>query len=736
MIGVSTPRRQRDGLQGPQSFARDTAAGSNPGPTSRRFLVLHGFGNRRPRTHWQWWLTDQLRRRGEIVLYPQLPDPEAPILERWLELLAAEWQQLGDGERVVVCHSLACALWYQAAARSVLPEPADRVLLVAPAGSAVLSRPEMVAFLPVEWCAEVLGSSSRATIRLVASDADPCCPEGPAAEIYGKPLGLDSETVSGAGHLTSADGFGPWPKVLAWCLDAGTRFGEDGVAEADAAATMNGDPACRRHIRELAVRIDRAGGRVGRQLEDQLRGAIRSGALGAGTHLPSTRVLAEDLNISRGAVVRAYTHLASEGYLDVRRGASPRVRASGSAAQLHGERRQSVASTRSGGARLRYDLRADLPDLAVFPRAAWARSLRRSLSTASNGELADRDDRGLERLRVELAAYLSRARGVAADPERMIITAGGLQALGAVARVLGKAGPSTIAIENPCTLLLREVVLSSGLLPLPTPVDSEGMIVDGLGDADAAVVSTANHFPTGVSLSPERRARLSEWLRSGTGRLLIEDDNDGDLRVDRTSVQALQHEDPDSVVYIGSTAKTLAPVLRMGWAVLPPRLVRATAAEIASGKLHPTPIDQLAFADFLRAGDFERHLRRLRGVYQRRRELIADELRRRLPELRVFAFGAGSHVVLELPSAELEQIVTTRARSAGLVIQPLSQHALHGYAGPAGGLVIGYASLSEPTIPPALHHLETIIRAASGSTGRVAIRRTAPRRGPAGRVCC
>lgn len=681
---------------------------------TRRFLILHGFGNRRPRTHWEWWLTEELRQRGEIALYPQMPDPEAPVLEQWLEVLASEWDQLGEGERIVVCHSLACALWYQAAARGVLPEPADRVLLVAPAGASVLSRPEMSAFMPSEWCADVMRSSCRTTIRLVASDVDPCCREGPAAEVYGGPLGLDSETLPGAGHITSADGFGPWPKALEWCLDGDSRFDDD--------------RARHRHARDLIVSIDRSRRqRVGRQLEEQLRGAIRSGTLGPGSHLPSTRALAEDLRISRGVVIRAYTQLATEGYLDVRQGASPRVRETACASLPARTATDGPPRVRPRQTRSRYDLRADLPDISEFPRAAWARSLQRALSSASNSELADRGELGLERLRAELAAYLRRARGVAVDPDRIVVTGGGLQALGAVAGALGRSGPSTFAVENPCNVLMREVVLASGLLPLPIAVDGEGVVVDRLGDAAAACVSTINQFPTGVALSETRRAQLIEWLRASPGRLLVEDDNDGELRVDRHAVPVMQHELPDSVVYVGSTAKTLAPALRMGWAVLPDRLVQPTAAELHSGKLHPTPVDQLAFADFLRVGEFDRHLRRLRGIYRRRRDLLTGELCRRLPEFPVFADGAGSHVVLELASSELEQTVTTRARAAGFLVQPLSQHALHGYTGPAG-LIIGYASLTEPTIPAAIQQLEAIVRASSSSYGRTTVRRSVPRR--------
>lgn len=191
---------------------------------TRSFLILHGLANRRPAGHWQHWLADELRRRGESVHYPQLPAPDRPDLARWLQRLAGQYRQTGKGERVVICHSLACALWYQAWASGALVEPADRVLLVAPPGPSVLGRELTRAFDPGLWRASVLRSSSRARIRLVASGRDPNCTEGPAARLYGEPLGLDAETIPGVGHLTPADGYGPWPEVLQWCRDPSARF--------------------------------------------------------------------------------------------------------------------------------------------------------------------------------------------------------------------------------------------------------------------------------------------------------------------------------------------------------------------------------------------------------------------------------------------------------------------------------------------------------------------------------
>lgn len=191
---------------------------------SRRFLILHGFENRRPENHWQWWLAESLRRRGEQVLYPQFPDADHPHLRLWLELLSAEYEQLGDGERVVIGHSLACALWFQASAQHVLSRKAARVLLVAPPGPSFLSQPRTSAFYDPSWTADEVRASSHAPVRLVASDRDPYCPEGPAEAVYAHPLGLDGETVAGAGHFTPDDGYGAWPEVLRWCTDGAAQF--------------------------------------------------------------------------------------------------------------------------------------------------------------------------------------------------------------------------------------------------------------------------------------------------------------------------------------------------------------------------------------------------------------------------------------------------------------------------------------------------------------------------------
>jgi predicted alpha/beta hydrolase family esterase len=183
--------------------------------SSRRFLILHGIENHRPPGHWQHWLAERLRTRGEQVLYPQLPEPDDPRPEAWHELLEAELAMLGDGERIVVCHSLGCTLWLAHAAGDA-PGGAARALLVAPPAPEVIRRaaPAFAAPLPDR---DAVLAAAPAT-EIVASDADPYNPPG-AAATHGAPLGLPVRTVSGAGHFTPDDGFGAWPAVERWCTD-------------------------------------------------------------------------------------------------------------------------------------------------------------------------------------------------------------------------------------------------------------------------------------------------------------------------------------------------------------------------------------------------------------------------------------------------------------------------------------------------------------------------------------
>jgi predicted alpha/beta hydrolase family esterase len=183
----------------------------------RRFLVLHGWQNRRPREHWQHWLTDSLRATGEQVLYPQLPDPELPSLTEWLSILRDELQMLGDGERVVICHSLGCLLWLRHAETAAATDMVDRVLLVCPPAPSALPA-TLAPFHAAPFDADALRRSARRGVELVCTDADPWCPEG-AAALYGRALEVPVHVVEGAGHLSLDEGYGPWPAVERWARE-------------------------------------------------------------------------------------------------------------------------------------------------------------------------------------------------------------------------------------------------------------------------------------------------------------------------------------------------------------------------------------------------------------------------------------------------------------------------------------------------------------------------------------
>lgn len=459
------------------------------------------------------------------------------------------------------------------------------------------------------------------------------------------------------------------------------------------------------HARDLLIGVDRnEPATLGRQIEAQLREAILSGVFTTGSRLPSSRVLAEDIGVSRGVISRAYAQLAFEGYLHIRHGAVPTV--------LSVERFEARVECVRGHRPLRYDLRPHLPEVGAFPRAAWLRSVRNSLESAKDADLTYGSSAGLLELRTEIAGYLRRARGVEVDPARVVITTGTTQAISLVSRMLFSRGVRRLAVENPSHSFLREVARAAGLQIVGVPVDKEGIVVSLLGDAKAVIVGPAHQFPTGVALSSERRAQLVNWA-AVSGSLIIEDDYDAEFRYDRTPIAALQGLAPERIIYLGSTGKTFAPALRLGWVVLPRELVKDFSRELLSSMLQVSGFDQLAFTDFLRRAEFDRHLRRMRDMYRKRRDALIAELRRSLPEIAITGVAGGLHIVAELPTHAIADAVCRRLfREHGLAVEPISRHMLPGYDGPAG-LIIGFGSTPEPGLEIAAQEIARVVLAES-----------------------
>jgi GntR family transcriptional regulator/MocR family aminotransferase len=458
---------------------------------------------------------------------------------------------------------------------------------------------------------------------------------------------------------------------------------------------------------QLLVQLNRAADvPLHEQIERSLRADIRAGRLGAGAALPSSRGLAAELGISRGVVSEAYGQLAAEGYLLTRQGAPVRVARSVRSAAP----RPPSPSLRPA---LAHRLDPFLPDLAGFPRDRWLRSLRAAWREAPIDAVDYPDPRGVPALRESLADYLGRVRGAAADPERLIVCTGFSQALSLIARWLAGRGVERVAIEDPGWHAQRLIVEQAGLEIVPVPLDEEGISVEELARSDAAavVVTPAHQFPTGRVLSSERRAALVEWAEEGE-RLIIEDDFDAELRYDRTRVGALQGLAPERVAYVGSASKRLVPGMRLGWLLAPSwlgwPLIPAKAIEDRGSEA----IGQLALHDFIARGELDRHLRRMRPRYGRRREALLGALARHLPEASVEEGVAGLYELALLPDGVDEAALIAAAAARGLGLEGLALHSFR--PGGPPGLVLGFGGHPEPAIERSVRLLAESLAALPG----------------------
>ena len=287
-----------------------------------------------------------------------------------------------------------------------------------------------------------------------------------------------------------------------------------------------------------------------------------------------------------------------------------------------------------------------MPDLSGFPRAAWLRAEKLVLEQASVADLGYGDPRGSQWLRTELAGWLARTRGLRADPDDIIVVTGVAQALALLARVLRDLGE--IAVEDPGSRGAREELAYWGLRPVPVPVDEHGLRVDALGDLRAVLLTPAHQFPTGVVLAPRRRRDLLDWA-AGADALIVEDDYDAEYRYDRAPVPALQASAPGLVAYAGSTSKTLAPGMRLGW-LIPPRRLHADLVEAKhASDLGSPALPQLVLARLIASGELEQHIRLVRKRQRSRRDALLRALREHLPAARVQGIAAGLHLLITFP---------------------------------------------------------------------------------------
>jgi GntR family transcriptional regulator / MocR family aminotransferase len=446
-------------------------------------------------------------------------------------------------------------------------------------------------------------------------------------------------------------------------------------------------------------------------LVNALRSAIDDSRLAPGSRLPATRSLATDLAVSRGVVVEAYRRLTDEGLVGGRGGGGTTVLSQPARAPRARRRPDPLPAgpprlprPRLPGAGI--DLSPGVPDLSAFPRSRWLRTERAVLTETAPEELGYGDPRGHPRLRAALAPWLARTRGLRAGPDDIIVVSGVAQAMALLAQQLQREGIDSIAVEDPGSRGAVDEFAYWGLQPVPVAVDDDGIRVDALAStgARAAFITPAHQFPTGVVLSPQRRRELLAWAVDAD--LVIEDDYDAEYRYDRAPVPALHAAAPERIAYAGSTSKSLAPALRLGWLVAPPRRYEDLVAAKHASDLGSPTVPQLVLARLLESGEYDRHVRLVRARHRTRRDALLDALTSELPAAEVKGVAAGLHLLVTLPDESVDDVaLADELRRAGVLVHPLSWHRRG--SGPPG-LVLGYAAQTPDRL-----------RAAAATIGRV-----------------
>lgn len=493
---------------------------------------------------------------------------------------------------------------------------------------------------------------------------------------------------------------------------------------------------------ELAITLDnRLSEPLHRQLYEELRRAILSCRLKPGERLPSTRALANSLGVSRATVTLGYEQLIAEGYLEAIIGSGTRVcvqlpddllrtvpfnqpqtesfalngsKARGIKLSAYGEYLDDSKPLEGVDPDLPISFKTGRPALEEFPMAEWRRLLLRHCRTAS-ARLLDYapEMRGDPQLRAAICSYLGRSRAVRCSVDQIIIINGSQQAIDLVTKILIERG-DTVAVENPGYLGARRAFLSQGAKLVPIPVDESGIVVETLDSKAAAkaklvYVTPSHQFPTGAMLPLQRRLELLQWAER-RGAVIIEDDYDSEFRFGSRPVPALQGlSDGNNVIYVGTFSKVLFPSLRIGYMVVPESLVRVfTRARWIADRQTPT-LEQLVLADFLNEGHLERHLRRMRTLYDKRRQALIRTLKLNFEDrVEVLGENAGLHLMARLRTNFSDEEVVLRAAEVGVGLLSAKIYYLH--EAQSGEFVFGYGGLSERRISEGIKRLAKALR--------------------------
>lgn len=473
-----------------------------------------------------------------------------------------------------------------------------------------------------------------------------------------------------------------------------------------------------------------------RQIYDVIRRSILSGEFHSGRQLPSTREMAKQLSVSRLTVVNAYDQLIAEGYLESKRGAgtfvaehlpeeflqSPLVKQQKSGAKTASSpmplSRYAKNILNESGAIFRYNratppvpFQHGLPAIDEFPFDVWMKLSNKSYRTIERQKFGYGEPAGYFPLREAIAAHLKSVRSVNCSPEQVIITSGAQQSFNLIGKIFLERD-AEVFIENPCYFGVKQAFQSFEAKFIPVPLDEDGFDLTAAlkqsRKARLAYVTPSHQFPLGITMSLARRLQLLEWAKN-SGAWIIEDDYDSEFRYQGRPLPSLQGLDRDGrVLYVGTFSKTIFPALRLGCLVVPTDLIEIfTAAHALSGS-QSSLIEQATLAEFIADGHFERHIRRMRRLYEQRQEILVSEIKKHLAgRLEVKNLVSGMHLIGWLPDDVDDKSVVEKAALAGIKTSAVSAHSLIDWQ--RNGLILGYTAINEKQIKKGVEQLAKIL---------------------------
>ncbi|MGI9524558.1 MAG: PLP-dependent aminotransferase family protein [Hyphomicrobiaceae bacterium] len=440
------------------------------------------------------------------------------------------------------------------------------------------------------------------------------------------------------------------------------------------------------------------------QLANQFRKLILERQVATGQRLPSSRLLARELSVSRATVTSAFDQLISEGYAEGRPGSGVYAATDLPEYAFSTKRRDTTHGDDLPLPKKPRPFETSAPDLDNFPYREWARLLDQAWRAPEAALLAKPDPFGWGPLRGAITAHLHDWRGVTCSPSQIIITSGLVDAIELIAKAALNTG-DIVMVEEPGHHILRSALLANALKLRPVPVDNSGFATEQcsktIRKAGAVVVTPSRHFPLGMTLPLARRLELLEWANR-EGGLIIEDDFDSEYRYVGQPLPALMSlDEQECVIYVGSFSKVMMPALRLGFVVLPNRLIKEARKVLASTGPRASLVAQPALQRFMESGSFSTHIRRMRRLYIQRQKILTTALSSHTDGLiSVEPSPGGMHIVADFTARFAEHTtdieVSQSASLAGLTLSALSTY----YAGKPTrqGLLLGFAGFDEASL--------------------------------------